>query len=59
MKLRSITPVPSNGNPSIHQGIKTYQKGNTLYLVPQRAQILKPDFKQGYGGVTLVLQSRH
>jgi hypothetical protein len=58
LKLKSFTPIPSNGNPSMHQGIKTYQKGNTLYLVPQRAQILRPDFKQGYGGVKLVLQTK-
>jgi hypothetical protein len=58
LRLRGYTPI-QNGNSAIQQGIKTYQKGNTLYLVPQRAKIILPDFKPGYSGVKLVIPTRH
>ncbi len=34
----------------------TYQKGNTVYIIPQRQVILVPDVKQGYTGMKLIIK---
>lgn len=33
----------------------TYQKGNTIYIQPIKQKILVPEFKQGYGGLKLII----
>ena len=33
----------------------TYQKGNTIYIQPVKQKILVPEFKQGYGGLKLII----
>ncbi len=34
----------------------TYQKGNTIYIQPIKQKILTPEFKQGYGGIKLIIK---
>ena len=33
----------------------TYQKGNTVYIQPTKQRVLVPEFKQGYGGLKLII----
>jgi len=35
----------------------TYQKGNTVYIIPQRQVIVIPDMKQGYTGMKLIIKT--
>lgn len=35
----------------------TYQKGNTVYIVPQKQVIVVPEMKQGYTGMKLIIKS--
>jgi hypothetical protein len=53
--LFSGTPL---NNPNFYYGnVRQYQKGNTIYLVPSKPQMLTPEVKQGYTGLKLVLKS--
>ncbi len=36
--------------------VKLYQKGNTVYLVPNQQKIIIPEMKQGYTGMKLILK---
>ncbi|MEP6674355.1 MAG: hypothetical protein ABJA78_04345 [Ferruginibacter sp.] len=36
--------------------IVTYQKGNTVYIIPYKQKIVIPDTKQGYVGMKLIIR---
>ena len=36
--------------------LATYQKGNTIYIVPYKRVFAIPDLKQGYTGMKLIIQ---
>lgn len=36
--------------------MKLYQKGNTIYLIPNQQKIIIPEIKQGYTGMKLILK---
>jgi hypothetical protein len=38
--------------------LSTYQKGNTIYLVPNKQKIIIPEIKQGYTGMRLIIKSK-
>ena len=38
--------------------LSTYQKGNTIYLVPNKQKIIIPEVKQGYTGMKLIIKSK-
>ena len=35
----------------------TYQKGNTVYVIPQKQVIVVPDIKQGYTGMKIIIKT--
>lgn len=37
---------------------KTYQKGNTIYILPAPQKILTTEVKQGYTGMKLIIKSK-
>ena len=50
----NVTPEKSN---TLHfHSIDTYQKGNTMYLVPHKHKVFIPEVKQGYTGFKLVIR---
>ena len=36
--------------------IVTYQKGNTVYIIPYKQKVVIPDVKQGYMGMKLIIR---
>ena len=36
----------------------SYQKGNTIYIIPYKQKVIVPEMKQGYTGVKLILKSK-
>lgn len=36
----------------------TYQKGNSIYIVPYKQKILVPEIKQGYTGLKLIIKTK-
>ena len=46
----------SNNNEFFSSTIKTFQKGNTVYLLPEKNKRIIPEIKQGYTGMKLILK---
>ncbi|NOU38173.1 MAG: hypothetical protein HOO89_05630 [Ferruginibacter sp.] len=44
--------------PSFPNTLITYQKGNSIYIVPVKQKVLIADLKKGYAGAKLVIKIR-
>ena len=47
----------SEGNTLLSNTLVTYQKGNTVYIIPHKQVIAVPEMKQGYTGMKLIIRS--
>ena len=47
----------SVGNTLLSNTLLTYQKGNTVYIIPHKQVFAVPDMKQGYTGVKLIIKT--
>jgi|JI10StandDraft_1071094.scaffolds.fasta_scaffold12585_8 hypothetical protein len=43
----------------VANSLLTYQKGNTVYIVPNKQKIVVPEIKQGYTGMKLIIKSKN
>ena len=61
MKYRGLEFAETNSSNCFVQGlaIKSYQKGNTIYLVPGSQKMFVPEISQGYTGMKLIIKSIH
>ena len=46
-----------NGNSYLSNTLLTYQKGNTVYIIPHKQIIAVPEMKQGYTGMKLIIKT--
>jgi len=46
-----------SGTSYLSNTLLTYQKGNTVYIIPQKQIIAVPEMKQGYTGMKLIIKS--
>jgi hypothetical protein len=46
------------GSLLMSSSIITYQKGNTIYIIPYKHQFIMPDVQQGYTGIKFVFQPK-
>ena len=46
-----------NGISYLNNTLLTYQKGNTVYIIPHRQVFAVPDMKQGYTGLKLIIKT--
>ena len=46
-----------NGTSYLSNTLLTYQKGNTVYIIPHRQIIAVPEMKQGYTGMKLIIKT--
>lgn len=54
----SLIAVSKKSNTSaISSNLVTYQKGNTIYIVPFKQKIIVSEIKQGYTGMKLIIKS--
>jgi hypothetical protein len=44
------------GNSMVNNTLITYQKGNTVYIVPYKQKVIVPEIKPGYSGMKLVIR---
>ncbi len=44
------------GNSILSNSLITYQKGNTVYIIPHKQIIAVPEMKQGYTGMKLIIK---
>lgn len=53
-----LTGVCSNKTSLTTNNLVTYQKGNTIYVVPHKQKMIVPDVKQGYTGMKLIIKPK-
>ena len=53
-----LTSQQTLGNYMMNSSIVTYQKGNTIYIIPYKQRIIMPEMRQGYAGFKLILQPK-
>lgn len=41
----------------LSNSLVTYQKGNTIYIIPYKQKIVVPEIKQGYTGMKLIIKT--
>jgi hypothetical protein len=46
-----------NGTSYLNNTLFTYQKGNTVYIIPQKQVYTVPEMKQGYTGLKLIIKT--
>lgn len=46
----------TNGKTYFSNTLLTYQKGNTVYIIPQKQVFVVPEMKQGYTGMKLIIR---
>ncbi len=44
------------GNSIVSNSLITYQKGNTVYIIPYKQKVIMPEVKPGYTGMKLVIR---
>jgi hypothetical protein len=45
------------GNTMISNTLVSYQKGNTVYIIPYKQKVVMPEVKPGYTGMKLIIRS--
>lgn len=53
-----LTGVSSNKTGLTTNNLVTYQKGNTIYVVPHKQKMIVPEVKQGYTGMKLIIKPK-
>jgi hypothetical protein len=44
------------GNSIVSNSLITYQKGNTIYIIPYKQKVIMPEIKPGYTGMKLIIR---
>lgn len=53
-----LAGVSTSKNSLTTNNLVTYQKGNTIYVVPHKQKMIIPDIKQGYTGMKLIIKPK-
>ena len=53
-----LSNIETNKSSIIYNTLITYQKGNTIYIVPYKQKVLVPEIKQGYTGMKLIIKAK-
>ncbi|MBC7938061.1 MAG: hypothetical protein H7Y86_22150 [Rhizobacter sp.] len=53
-----LNGTAGNKNTVLYNNLVTYQKGNTIYIIPYKQKVVVPEVKQGYTGMKLILKPK-
>jgi len=53
-----LNNIENSKNAVTYSTLVTFQKGNTIYIVPQKQKMLVPEIKQGYTGMKLIIKPK-
>ena len=53
-----ISSVENNKTSILYNTLVTYQKGNTIYIIPYKQKVVVPEMKQGYTGMKLIIKPK-
>ncbi|MDB5201450.1 MAG: hypothetical protein JWQ27_859 [Ferruginibacter sp.] len=51
-----LSNTRTTGNSISYNTLVTYQKGNTIYIVPYKQKLVVPEVRQGYTGMKLIIK---
>jgi hypothetical protein len=54
-----FTGFQKQQNSLVASSLVTYQKGNTVYLIPNKQKMIVPEIQQGYTGMKLIIKSKN
>lgn len=53
-----LSDIQRYQNSMIATELVTYQKGNSIYIIPYKQKMIVPEMSQGYTGIKLVIKSK-
>lgn len=53
-----LSTVETNKSAILYNTLVTYQKGNTIYVVPFKQRVVVPEIKPGYTGMKLIIKPK-
>jgi hypothetical protein len=53
-----LSTVETNKGSVLYNTLVTYQKGNTIYVIPYKQRVVVPEIKQGYTGMKLIIKPK-
>ena len=53
-----LNSVESNKSALSYNTLVTFQKGNTIYIVPYKQKVVVPEMKPGYTGMKLIIKPK-
>lgn len=53
-----LNSVVNKNNLILYNTLVTYQKGNTIYVIPYKQKLIVPEIKQGYTGMKLIIKPK-
>jgi len=59
MKYKGLALSPTESNFISSRSVLSFQKGNTIYLVPNQQKVIIPEITQGYTGMKLIIKASH
>ena len=54
-----LNTVESSKKTVLYNTLVTYQRGNTIYILPYKQKIIVPEMRPGYTGMKLIIKSKH
>ena len=51
-----ITSHSNMGSIITNSSVATFQKGNTIYIVPYKNKLAVPEIRQGYSGIKIIIR---
>jgi hypothetical protein len=51
--------LKTTGSSMMSSTLVTYQKGNTVYIIPYKQKVVVPEVKPGYTGMKLIIRRPH
>ncbi len=53
-----LSNTQQQNNSLVSTELVTYQKGNSIYIIPYKQKIIVPEIKQGYTGLKLIIKTK-
>ena len=53
-----LNTVESNKKALFYNTLVTYQKGNTIYILPYKHRVIVPEIRPGYTGMKLIIKPK-
>jgi hypothetical protein len=53
-----ITSHSNMGSIITNSSVATFQKGNTIYIVPYKNKLAVPEIRQGYSGIKIIIRKK-